>query len=175
MLLYTRIIRKICLKLAKVGFKDLNNDMAYESLDFKGRHFLQMLVQKLIQLIEDQQLSLNQVFNCDETGLYWRLLPQKTLAGSYEKTAKNFKKPKDRVSILATANASGDFRLPLLMIGKSKNPRALKSISHNALPVIYRNQSKAWMDSVIFKSWFFEQFIVTIFTGERPVCKSSSA
>ena len=98
--------------------------------------------QKLLKLIEDQQLTLNQVFNADETGLYWQLLPEKTLAGSYEKTAKNFKKSKDRVSILATANASGDFRLPLLLIGKSKNPRALKNINLSALPVNYKHQKK---------------------------------
>ena len=118
--------------------------------------------QKLLKLIEDQQLTLNQVFNADETGLYWHLLPEKTLAGSYEKTAKNFKKPKDKVSILATANASGDFRLPLLLIGKSKNPRALKNINLSALPVNYKHQKKAWMDSVIFKSWFFDHFIPSV-------------
>ena len=98
--------------------------------------------QNLLKLIEDQQLTLNQVFNADETGLYWRLLSEKTLAGSYKKTAKNFKKPKDRVCILATANASGEFRLPLLLIGKSKNPRVLKNINLSALPVIYKNQKK---------------------------------
>ena len=118
--------------------------------------------QKLLKLIEDQQLTLNQVFNADETGLYWHLLPEKTLAGSYEKTAKNFKKPKDRVSILATANASGNFRLPLLLIGKSKNPRALKNINLSALPVNYKHQKKAWMDSAIFKSWFFDHFIPSV-------------
>ena len=48
--------------------------------------------------------------------MYWHLLPGKTLVGDDEKTAHNYKKPKDRVSILATANASGDFRLPLLLI-----------------------------------------------------------
>ena len=31
--------------------------------------------------------SHDQVFNYDETGLYYRLLPQNTLAGSYERRA----------------------------------------------------------------------------------------
>ena len=123
--------------------------------------------QKLLNQIEDQQLTLNQQFNADETGLFWRLLPEKTLAGSYEKIAKNFKKPKDRINILATANASGDFRLPLLLIGKSKNPRALKNINLSALPVIYKNQKKAWMDSAIFKSWFFDHFIPSVSSNLR--------
>ena len=33
--------------------------------------------QKLWQYIEEKQLTLHQIFNADETGLYWRLLPKK--------------------------------------------------------------------------------------------------
>ena len=68
------------------------------------------------ELIEEQGLSLHQVFNADETGLYWRLLPNKTLADATEKCDKNMKSSKDRVTLMATANASGDFRLPLVFI-----------------------------------------------------------
>ncbi len=118
--------------------------------------------QKLNAYIEERQLSLHQIFNADETGLYWRLLPEKTLAGGYEKTAKNFKKPKDRVTILAAANASGDCRLPLLLIGKSKKPRCFKNVNISALPVIYANQKKAWMDASIFKYWFFDLFVPSV-------------
>ena len=117
---------------------------------------------KLHQYIEDEQLGLHQIFNADETGLYWRLLPEKTLAGSYEKSAKNFKKPKDRVTLLATANASGDYRLPLLMIGKSCKPRCFNNVNRSALPVIYANQTKAWMNTAIFTSWFFDQFVPSV-------------
>ena len=118
-------------------------------------------------MIESSQLSLSQLFNCDETGLYWRLLPRKTLAGGYENAAHDFKKPKYRVTILATANASGDFRLPLLLIGKSQNPRCLKHINHHTLPVVYKSQKKAWMNSLIFRSWFFDHFIPKVTTYLR--------
>ena len=37
-------------------------------------------VKSFQEYIEEHQLSMNQVFNCDETGLYWRLLPNKTLS-----------------------------------------------------------------------------------------------
>ena len=36
---------------------------------------------------KDQKFSMDQIFNCDETGLYFRLLPQQTLAASFEKTS----------------------------------------------------------------------------------------
>ena len=64
------------------------------------------------ELIEEQGLSLYQVFNADESGLYWCLHPNRILADATEKCAKNMKSSKDRVTLMATANASGDFRLP---------------------------------------------------------------
>ena len=43
--------------------------------------------QKLYELIEIQQLTLHQLFNCDETDLFWRMLPNKTPADSSEKNS----------------------------------------------------------------------------------------
>ena len=31
--------------------------------------------EKLSKIMEGKSLTLNQVFNCDETGLYWKLMP----------------------------------------------------------------------------------------------------
>ena len=39
------------------------------------------------EFVEEHQLTLNQIFNCDETGLNFRLLPNKTLAASFEHSA----------------------------------------------------------------------------------------
>ncbi len=94
---------------------------------------------KLFQkYIEEHHLSMSQVFNCDETGLYWRLLPNKTLADGTEKLAKNCKTSKDRITLMATANATGDFRLPLVFIHKSAKPRCFDGVNMSALPVHYR-------------------------------------
>ncbi len=71
---------------------------------------------------EDKGIALTQVFNCDETGLYWRLMPWKTLVSAREKDAKGFKKPKDRVTLMACANVTGSIKLPLVFIHKSANP-----------------------------------------------------
>ena len=56
------------------------------------------------------------VFNADGTGLYWRLLPDKTHAVSGE-TCTGGKMSKERVTILVCANMSGSEKLPLLAIG----------------------------------------------------------
>ena len=108
---------------------------------------------------EEHQLSMNQTFNCDETALYWRLLPNKTLADGTEKQAKNCKTSKDRITLMATANATGDFRLPLVFIHKSKKPRCFAGVNTSALPVHYYCQKSAWMDRGIFSDWFHQHFV----------------
>lgn len=109
--------------------------------------------------VKDAGYSLEQIFNCDETGLFHKLLPRKTLAGHFEKSADGRKTQKDRVTISACANASGDIKLPLVLIGKSKNPRCFKHISRDHLPVTYYNQPNAWMNTVIFSDWFHHKFV----------------
>ncbi|GET54705.1 tigger transposable element-derived protein 4-like [Rhizophagus irregularis DAOM 181602=DAOM 197198] len=63
------------------------------------------------------------------------------------------KRSKECVSILATCNASGDERLPLVFIHKYETPRALKGIEKRSLPVWYYWNSKAWMQKSIFKHY----------------------
>lgn len=50
------------------------------------------------------------VFNADETGLYWRAIPDGTL--SFKKTeAAGMKMPKDRVTLLLACNMDGTEKL----------------------------------------------------------------
>ena len=46
---------------------------------------------KFLKIVTDKGLTRDQVHNCDETGLYWRLMPSKTLVTSRETEAKGFK------------------------------------------------------------------------------------
>lgn len=118
--------------------------------DFRG---------ELLKKIEDEGITLNQIFNADETGLWWRLMPSKSLVHCGEKQAKNFKKSKDRVTLLGCANASGTCKLPLAFIHKSARPRCFKHMDMNTLPVHYFSQSKAWMTSKLFEKWFHDMFV----------------
>ena len=116
---------------------------------------------RLSKIMEEKFLTLNQVFNCDETGLYWKLMPDKTLVLSREKEAKGFIKPKDRVTLMACANANGSIKLPLVFIHKSARPRFFKQIDMRDLPVHYSAQKSSWMGSTIFTKWFHQQFVRT--------------
>ena len=70
-----------------------------------------------------------QIFNADETALYYKMLLKRTLVYSTEKTAEGTKENKQRFTVMPCCNANGFFKLPLLVISKSKNPRAIKNLS----------------------------------------------
>ena len=74
----------------------------------------------------------------------------------------NFKKAKDRVTILACSNASGSHYLPLVLINKSAKPRCFKHMDINSLPVHYYSQKKSWMDRRIFSEWFHQRFVPSV-------------
>lgn len=138
-------------------------DISGEKLSANGEiidEFKNLLSSK----ISDLNLVKEQVYNCDETGLNWKALPRKTLASLTEKTAPGFKMQKDRITVMVCANATGSHRLPLLVIGKSKKPRAFKNIHLNALPVNYYAQKNAWMDQTIFSEWFHKMFVPEVKT-----------
>ena len=116
-------------------------------------------VQQFRGLVEEEELCHHQIFNADETGLYFRMLPRKTLAAHFETSVSGRKKQMERVTLNICANASGSIKLPLQLIAKSAKPRCFKGIDVNSLPVHYCSQKNAWMNCTIFKSWFFGKFV----------------
>lgn len=66
-----------------------------------------------------QRYHPNYVFNADETGHFWRLLPDKTHTARGEKCTGG-KKSKERIAVLVCANMTGTEKCPLLILGKSK-------------------------------------------------------
>ena len=97
-----------------------------------------------------EQYDPNDIFNADETGLFWRLLPDKTHAVRGE-TCTGGKKSKERITLLVCANMTGTEKRPLLTIGKSKSPRCFQGIKQ--LPTEYDANNSAWMTSQIFEAW----------------------
>ena len=125
--------------------------------------------EELQELLEREHLTLDQLYNCDETGLLYKVLPNKTLASTSERQASTIKQSKERVTLMTCSNATGMHKLPLLVIGKAENPRCFKNINKKALPVHYYSQKNAWMDTRIFLEWFHNQFVpaVTKYLNEK--------
>ena len=96
--------------------------------------------------------DLNQVYNADDFGLFYRAQPNKSLHLKNENYVGG-KHSKLRLTGLTAANAVGE-KLPLFVIGKSKKPRHFKHIKH--LPCRYRSQKKSWVDSILFEEWVRE-------------------
>lgn len=118
----------------------------------------------LQKIIETGGYSPQQVFNADETGVFWKKMPNRTFLSKSETTAPGFKSAKDRVSLLLCANASGDCKIKPMMIYRSQNPRALKGKNKDQLPVFWRANNKAWVTSSLFLDWFHSCFIKEVKT-----------
>ena len=103
---------------------------------------------KLANILKD--FTPNQIYNADETGLFFRLMPDKTLEFKDVK-CHGGKQSKERLTALVCSNMSGNDKLPILVIGKSLNPRCFKNV--RSLPTEYTANKKAWMTSEIFTNW----------------------
>ena len=90
------------------------------------------------------------IFNCDETGLFWKMKPSRTISNG---PVSGTKQSKDRVTILLTYNTIGNKKLPPLFIHKYENPRALKNINKKTLPVDYYWNQKSWMQVSIWNEY----------------------
>ena len=94
------------------------------------------------------------VYNFDETGLFYRLEPNRTLAtGPVHGT----KKCKDRLTIGLCANADGSDKVVPFVIGKAARPRCFGRNFDVQTLVTYRHNKKAWMTSDLFCD-FLKQF-----------------
>ena len=101
-----------------------------------------------------------QIFNCDETGLFWKKLPSRTYITKEEKALPGHKPMKDRLTLLLCANASGDCKLKPLLVYHSENPRVFKrnNVIKRNLPVMWRSNTKAWVTRQLFIEWIYEVF-----------------
>lgn len=125
---------------------------------------------QLDELLKTGQIQLSQLYNYDETGLYWRALPDTTQASKAEKNTPGRKISKDRVSALLCANADGSHMLKPVIVGKSKQPRAIKNVM-DKLPVHYFSSKSAWFTSDITMEWFHKKAVPEIIKHQTEVLK----
>uniref|UniRef100_A0A7M4F3T4 DDE-1 domain-containing protein n=1 Tax=Crocodylus porosus TaxID=8502 RepID=A0A7M4F3T4_CROPO len=105
---------------------------------------------------EAHDLSPDRIYSTNETSLFWRCLPNSTLASGGESSASGFKQNKDQINVLTCANAGGIHKVNLLVVGKFNHPRTFKGIIR--LPVVYKAQTNAWMDKDFFMTGFIMVF-----------------
>lgn len=115
--------------------------------------------EEFAKIIKDSGYTADQVFNADETGLYWKKMPSRTYVAKELKSVPGHKVAKDRVSLLLCSNASGNCLMKPLLINRSLNPRAMKNVNKSSLPVYWQANRKAWMTANVFENWFYNSFV----------------
>jgi hypothetical protein len=76
----------------------------------------------LRKAIADAGYTDEQLYNCDETALYYKLLPNKCLEIKKAPSKAGMKPNKERVTLLLCANKTGDHKLKPLCTGKVEVP-----------------------------------------------------
>ncbi|SJX66502.1 related to transposase [Sporisorium reilianum f. sp. reilianum] len=109
-----------------------------------------------------QQYHPADVFNADETGLFYNMPPNKTIGSS---PASGLKKNKARITILFACNSTGTEKLDPFFIGHSQQPHAFKKQSPEQLGIQYSANSKAWMTSSLFHAWLSS---LDTYIGQTP-------
>jgi hypothetical protein len=101
------------------------------------------------------------VYNMDETGLFFHLLPRYNLLMPDEdiSTTRGKKKSKDRVSLIVCTNTVGTHKIPCALISKPKAPACIKD---RQWLVPYFSQAKVWMDVETCWKWFNEVFLLKV-------------
>ena len=130
-----------------IQFKDLRGEAGSVDTSITNDWF-----NKIKTILKDY--ASEDIYNLDETGLFYRAQKGRTFVTGKESNDKNLrgmKKSKDRLTVLVGASMSGE-KLPLLVIGKSLSPYCLRrsSVPDNTF---YRSQPSAWMDANIFKEY----------------------
>jgi hypothetical protein len=94
-----------------------------------------------------------------------RMPPDRGLAN---KKSSGVKGTKVRLTYLLTSNADGSEKLPPLIIGKAKKPRAFQNKTGAQLGFQYQNNAKAWMTANIYREWL-QQWDFELGTRKRKI------
>ena len=92
-----------------------------------------------------QNYTAENIWNMDETGCFWKALPENGL-GQKGKACKGGKKSKHRFTVALFVNAAGGKEgIKPVVIWKLEAPCRCKGLDKGRLPVNYYSQSKSWM------------------------------
>lgn len=109
-------------------------------------------MQNIPQIIENY--SADEIWNLDESGLFYRAMPNRTIALNGAK-CRGGKLAKERITVLLACSSNGE-KYKLLVIGKSVHPRCFKGMKTSDLPAFYLSNRKSWMTSSILNDFMHE-------------------
>ncbi|XP_038524438.1 tigger transposable element-derived protein 1-like isoform X5 [Canis lupus familiaris] len=126
-----------------------------EPLDAQSAPRYSKQVQRLIRA---RGYEPQQVFNAEETSLFWKCMPSRTFREK-DKNPESLEEAKDRISLIFCANAAGDKMIKPLLLYKDPNPACLLEKDKKRLPVFWRSHPKVSLTAALFLDWFHNCFI----------------
>lgn len=128
--------------------------------DESVEHWKEEVLPSLLEGFESRD-----IYNVDETGLFYQLMPSKTYSVKGE-ACHGGKMSKQRITVLLCSNADGSDKLEPIVIGKFQKPRCFKNSV--TLPCKYYSNKTAWMTADLFKK-FLQAFDARMGTRNRNV------
>ena len=115
-------------------------------------------------LIKTKGFVPQQVFNGDETGLFFKRLPNRTFITEEEKVFTGHEPMKDRMTLLMCDNASGDFKEKPILVYHSDSPRVPKrnNVVKRNLPVMRRANEKVWVSRQFVTEWMHDVLVPSV-------------
>ena len=139
------------------GFKARYNIKRYRNFGEVGA-VNQIAIEVELEELREQLRSYSNenIYNMDETGLFWKMTPDSTLATMQTPGGKH---EKARITANFCCNVDGSHKLPPWFIGKAAKPRCFGSanIKIKNFNAVWRHNKKGWMTGRIFKEyliWF---------------------
>jgi hypothetical protein len=133
------------------NFKNRRNIKASSHHDNIGNLFTNT-EEKMIGICQViNKYSSKDIFNCDGSGLYWRMIPDQITSDSVP----GREKASSRIILDFCTDPDASERLPVWIIGIEKKPRVFKTTGINIenLGCHCRHNKKAEMTGKIFKEW----------------------
>nr|CAB3238194.1 dihydrolipoyl dehydrogenase, mitochondrial [Phallusia mammillata] len=175
------LLRKKAKDFALLLGEDFNPSMSWVTR-WRERHSIFLKRQDEVKLYQDseateqwitsvwpsiqERYSASEIYNCDETGIYFRKLPEKSMYIVNEKLSGD-QKCMERLTVLLATNMDGSDKQELLVIGKTMESQCFTGIKK--LPIKYRSNSSAWVTPAIFQEWL-ESFDERLQEQNKKIC-----
>ncbi|KAH1209676.1 CENP-B 2 [Glycine max] len=127
-------------------FKHRHGIKSFHRFGESGFVDVQDMEQKLVSIREKiDKFPMKDVFNMDETGLFYRLQADNSLA---TKQLEGRKQDKERLTVVIYCNEDSSEKIPLWIIGKYAKPHCFKNVNMNSLDSsdIARNLNESTFD-----------------------------
>ncbi|KRZ78419.1 Tigger transposable element-derived protein 1 [Trichinella papuae] len=116
-------------------------------------------LEQLKQLIDEKGFCPEEIFNADESALFWKKMPSRTFIAKEQHHISGFKTRKDKITLLCCCNGAGHMIKPGL-IYKTANLRAIKHSGRISFPMYWMHNKKAWTTKNLFLYWLHRCFIL---------------